>query len=156
MCIRDRPSPTMLKFSHDVQVHKVCHGPKYRDWAAHSNGCRKSQRNFQNSVFCPNGTSNYFRLQVWPQISTLCIQFATIRSVFVVLKQSMGHTGENKAKTAVSGPIEAKQKVEIWRRPKNSTFWPWFPIRSPIHQYIWRSISHRYWVLTGELCISPL
>jgi len=38
--------------------------------------------------------------------------------------------GKNKAKTAVSVAIEAKLEVEIWRRPKKSTFWPWFPISS--------------------------
>jgi len=24
--------------------------------------------------------------------------------------------------------IERKPEVEIWQRPKKSTFWPWFPI----------------------------
>ena len=146
----------MLKFSHDARVHKVCHGPNIETERPIATGVEIAKEIPKTQFFCPNGASNYFRLQVWPQISTLCIQFATIRSVFMVLKQSMGHTGENKAKTAVSGPREAKQEVKIWRRPKNSTFWPCFPIWSPIHQYIWRSISHRYWVLTGELCISPL
>jgi len=26
--------------------------------------------------------------------------------------------------------VNVKPEVEIWRRPKKSTFWPWFPIRS--------------------------
>jgi len=26
--------------------------------------------------------------------------------------------------------VEAKPEVEIWWRPKKSTFWPWFPIHS--------------------------
>jgi len=38
--------------------------------------------------------------------------------------------GKNKAKMAISVAIQAKPEVEIWRRPKNSTFWPWFPIHS--------------------------
>jgi len=38
--------------------------------------------------------------------------------------------GKNKAKTAVSVDVEAKPEIEIWRRPKKSTFWPWFPIHS--------------------------
>jgi len=33
-----------------------------------------------------------------------------------------GCTGKNKAKTAVSVAVAAKPEVEIWRRPKKSTF----------------------------------
>jgi len=29
--------------------------------------------------------------------------------------------------------VAAKPEVEIWRRPKKSTFWPWFPIHSFSH-----------------------
>jgi len=38
--------------------------------------------------------------------------------------------GKNKAKTAVLVAVVAKLEVEIWRRPKKSTFWLWFPIHS--------------------------
>jgi len=41
--------------------------------------------------------------------------------------------GKNKAKTVVSVAIAVKPEVEIWRRPKKSTFWPWFPIHFFIH-----------------------
>jgi len=38
--------------------------------------------------------------------------------------------GKNKAKTAVSMAAAEKPEIEIWWRPKKSTFWPWFPIHS--------------------------
>jgi len=41
--------------------------------------------------------------------------------------------GKNKAKTAISVAVAAKPEVEIWRRPKKSNFWPWFPIPSFRH-----------------------
>jgi len=34
----------------------------------------------------------------------------------------LGCTGKNKAKTAVSVAVAVKPEVEIWRRPKKSTF----------------------------------
>jgi len=40
--------------------------------------------------------------------------------------RSPGCTGKSKAKMAVSVATEAKPEVEIWRRPKKSTFWPHF------------------------------
>jgi len=40
---------------------------------------------------------------------------------------------KNKAKTAVLVAVAAKPEVEIWRRSKKSTFWPWFPIHSFRH-----------------------
>ena len=43
------------------------------------------------------------------------------------LKQGLA---DRTAKTAVSAAISAKPEVEIRRRPKKSTLWPWFPIRS--------------------------
>jgi len=42
----------------------------------------------------------------------------------------LGCIDKNKAKTAVWVAVAAKPEVEIWRRPKKSTFWPWFPIHS--------------------------
>jgi len=45
----------------------------------------------------------------------------------------LGCTGKNKAKTAVSVAVAAKPEVEIWRRPKKWTIWPWFPIHSFRH-----------------------
>ena len=38
------------------------------------------------------------------------------------LARLLGFTGKNKAKTAVSVAVEAKLEVEIWQRPKKSTF----------------------------------
>jgi len=38
--------------------------------------------------------------------------------------------GKNKAKTVVSVAVATKPEVEIRRRPKKSTFWPWFCIHS--------------------------
>jgi len=38
--------------------------------------------------------------------------------------------GKNKAKTAVFMTIEVTPEVEIWQRPKKSTFWPWFLLHS--------------------------
>jgi len=49
--------------------------------------------------------------------------------------------GKNKAKTAVSVAVAAKPEVEIWRRPKKSTFWPRFPIHS-FRQFLAR--THRF------------
>jgi len=53
---------------------------------------------------------------------TVCSQFPITTSIYTVEKQLLAHTSENRAKTAVCGPIEAKQEVEIWRRRENSTF----------------------------------
>jgi len=36
-----------------------------------------------------------------------------------------------RAKTGKNGRlVAAKPEVEIWRQPKKSTYWPWFPIHS--------------------------
>jgi len=40
----------------------------------------------------------------------------------VLIAGDAGCTGKNKAKTVVSVAVEAKLEVEIWRRPKKSTF----------------------------------
>jgi len=45
---------------------------------------------------------------------------------------------KNKPKMAVSVAVAAKPEVEIWRRPKKSTFSPWFPIHS-FRQYFTRT-----------------
>jgi len=57
------------------------------------------------------------------------------------LRPPGGHTSQKTAKNGIFGAPYAKQEVEIWRQPKNSTFWPWFLFDS---KYIWGPISHRY------------
>ena len=74
------------------------------------------------SNFRPDGAKNYFWFQFWLQILTMCSQFADITSIYTVEKQLLAHTSENRAKTAVCRPLEAKQEVEIWRQPKKIDF----------------------------------
>ena len=71
---------------------------------------------------CSSRHKNYFWFQLWLQMLTVCSQFPIITSINTVEKRLLAHTSENRAKTAVSWPLEAKQEVEIWRRPENSTF----------------------------------
>jgi len=56
---------------------------------------------------------------------------------------------KNHEKTAVKRAVTAKPEVEIWRRPQKWTFWPWFPIRSPIHLgvYLAPLLSYPLWIL---------
>jgi len=69
-----------------------------------------------------NGGRYGFRCPYKPQILTSCTQFAVRRSTCAIWDQSLGHTGQKMAKTALRGALEAKQEVEIWRRPHRSIF----------------------------------
>ena len=69
-----------------------------------------------------NGGQYGFRCPYGPQIPTSCTQFAVRRSTCAIWDQSLGHTGQKMAKTALRGALEAKQEVEIWRRPHRSIF----------------------------------
>ena len=48
---------------------------------------------------------------------------------------------KNKAKKAIPVAVAPKPEVEIWRRPKKWTFWPWFPIHSFRHFF---ARTHRF------------
>jgi len=61
---------------------------------------------------------------------TIRTWFAARKSISTTKYRSLGCTGKNKAKMAISVAVEAKPEVEIWWWPKKSTFWPLFPIHS--------------------------
>jgi len=57
-------------------------------------------------------------------------------------------------KTAVKRVVTSKPEVEIYRGPQKSTFWPWFPIHSPIHfrVYLAPLLSYNGGILALHQC----
>ena len=73
---------------------------------------------------------------------TLCVVGVEVCATFPAVCVPQGsRTRRNTAERSVSGALEAKPEVEIWRRPVFPTQRPRLPIRLRI---LYGSISHRY------------
>ena len=93
---------------------------------------------------------NCFRFQLWPRNPTILTWFAARKSICATQYRSLGCTGKNKAKTAVSVAVKAKLEVEIWRRPKNQLFDHGFLFTPSDSFSLGRTVSPQYKTLQRQ------
>jgi len=83
------------------------------------------------TIFC--NTISRFVLPFWYQFTRVVLDKGLLNRCSVIVVWCCGQRKGSPRKTPASVAIAVKPEVEIWRRPKKWTFWPWFPIHSFRH-----------------------